>query len=561
MKYRIFIEARKFVHDLGLKNKEEWKAYVKSGKKPDDIPADPYQLYKGKGWISMGDWLGTGYVATRNRRYRNFIESRKFVHSLEIKNIQEWKGYVKSGKKPKDIPADPYHWYKEKGWISMGDWLGTGSIAPQVREFLPFKEAREFAHTIKLTTQKEWQAYNRSGKKPDDIPADPYNAYKHREWKGWGDWLGTGTIASYNRQFKPFEKARKFVRKLGIRSRPQWYQYCKSGKRPLDIPTNPQNHYKKQWVNWGDWLGTFTVATHERKHMRFDDAKKYVAKLKITNSKDWRKFCQSDKKPVSLPANVSKVYESEWKGWGDFLGTGYVATQNREFRSFEQARKFVRGLKLKNEDEWNRFYKTDKRPSDIHANPRSYYKKEWISMGDWLGTGTVAPQKKQFLQFEEAREFVRSLHLKNTDEWDEYCKSGKKPDDIPGDPYDRYKKQWTDWPDWMGYEVSAWSLRRVKELLGELIRSKIIYEWDEAVLYSFLLRKGLLNISGNRHEAFFKNLIDASSSEQGRKAIEDYATSDSEIPPDLSGFTTVNVFKNPDEEIQSATSKELRSLW
>jgi hypothetical protein len=53
-------------------------------------------------------------------------------------------------------------------------------------------------------------------------------------------------------------------------------------------------------------------------------------------------------------------------------------------------------------------------------------------MGDWLGTGTVAPQKKKFLQFEPAREFVRSLQLESIDEWDEYCKLGKKPDDIPG---------------------------------------------------------------------------------------------------------------------------------
>ena len=238
MKYRTFIEARKFVRGLGLKNKQEWRDYFKSGKKPEDIPADPYHWYKGKGWISMGDWLGTGYVATRNRKYRTFIESRKFVHSLMLKNFQEWKVYIKSGKKPEDIPADPSHWYNGKGWISMGDWLGTGSIAPQNREYLPFKEAREFVHSLKLTTQKERQAYNRSGKKPEDIPADPYNLYKQDGWKGWGDWLGTGNIASYDRQFKTFEKARKFVRKLGFRSRKQWYQYCKTDKRPMDIPTD-----------------------------------------------------------------------------------------------------------------------------------------------------------------------------------------------------------------------------------------------------------------------------------------------------------------------------------
>ena len=33
-------------------------------------------------------------------------------------------------------------------------------------------------------------------------------------------------------------------------------------------------------------------------------------------------------------------------------------------------------------------------PDDIpNTAPRNTYKKEWIRMGDWLGTGTVAPTK------------------------------------------------------------------------------------------------------------------------------------------------------------------------
>jgi hypothetical protein len=64
-------------------------------------------------------------------------------------------------------------------------------------------------------------------------------------------------------------------------------------------------------------------------------------------------------------------------------------------------------------------------------------------------------------------------------------------------------------------------------------KSRIIYEWEEAVLYSFLLRKGLLS-SPNRHTQFFRNLIQAAQSETGQRLIEDYANSDSEVPPDLS---------------------------
>ena len=60
-------------------------------------------------------------------------------------------------------------------------------------------------------------------------------------------------------------------------------------------------------------------------------------------------------------------------------------------------------------------------------------------MGDWLGTGRT----RQFRPYKEAREFVRKLGLKNTNEWIKYCKSGKKPKDIPWDPSKAYKKERT----------------------------------------------------------------------------------------------------------------------
>ena len=41
---------------------------------------------------------------------------------------------------------------------------------------------------------------------------------------------------------------------LGIKNTSEWYEYNKSGKRPSDIPTNPQIVYKKEWRDWGDWL-------------------------------------------------------------------------------------------------------------------------------------------------------------------------------------------------------------------------------------------------------------------------------------------------------------------
>jgi hypothetical protein len=40
--------------------------------------------------------------------------------------------------------------------------------------FLPFKEAREFVHSLGIKKRKEWQKWCKSVKKPKDIPSHPY---------------------------------------------------------------------------------------------------------------------------------------------------------------------------------------------------------------------------------------------------------------------------------------------------------------------------------------------------------------------------------------------------
>jgi hypothetical protein len=44
---------------------------------------------------------------------------------------------------------------------------------------------------------------------------------------GWFDWLGTGKTLNW----RTFNKARAFVRKIGLQSRAEWEALCKSGKK------------------------------------------------------------------------------------------------------------------------------------------------------------------------------------------------------------------------------------------------------------------------------------------------------------------------------------------
>jgi hypothetical protein len=238
--YKSFKEARAYVRRLGLKSEAQWRAYCKSGKKPDDIPAHADRTYADAGWAGMSDWLGN--------EFQPFKKARAYVRRLGLKSSTEWSTYCKSSKKPQDIPASPQPIYADAGWAGMSDWLGTGTIAPHLREYRSFKKARAFARSLNLKSETEWRAYTRSSRKPDDIPARPSRTYAKDGWAGMSDWLGTGA--------PPFKKARAFARSLNLKSATEWRTYTQSGKKPDNVPTNPNRTYAVDgWAGMGDWLG------------------------------------------------------------------------------------------------------------------------------------------------------------------------------------------------------------------------------------------------------------------------------------------------------------------
>ena len=87
--------------------------------------SNPDKAYSELGWTNWGDWLGTRSVASRLKKFLGFEKARTYSKNLKLKNVNEWRAYCKSGKLPPDIPAAPNQTYKNKGWISWPDWLGT----------------------------------------------------------------------------------------------------------------------------------------------------------------------------------------------------------------------------------------------------------------------------------------------------------------------------------------------------------------------------------------------------------------------------------------------------
>jgi hypothetical protein len=101
--------------------------------------------------------------------------------------------------------------------------------------------------------------------------------------------------------------------------------------------------------------------------------------------------------------------------------------------------------------------------------------------------------EKKYLTFKEARSYVRKLKLKSVQEWREYTKSGKCPDDIPKSPQMVYRDNprmynlqkdntsWTSWRDWLDIPVIKYrTYEESKEFVAKLgINS--IRQWMELV--------------------------------------------------------------------------------
>ena len=119
------------------------------------------------------------------------------------------------------------------------------------------------------------------------------------------------------RNWRSFEKTRKFVRTLGLKNEKEWREYCISDRKLPDIPSDPAQVYKNEWISSGDWLGTQFVATHKREYLSPIEAKiearKIAKKLGIKTSQQWVQAHRAGQIPKHLPAYLDNVYNPNYR--------------------------------------------------------------------------------------------------------------------------------------------------------------------------------------------------------------------------------------------------------
>ena len=165
-------------------------------------------------------------------------------------------------------------------------------------------------------------------------------------------------------------------------------------------------------------------------------------------------------------------------------------------------------------------------------------------------------QKKDFLPFDQARTFARSLKLLTSTDWNTWCKKNMRPENIPSVPYQTYKnKGWQNWKHWltphpinyvsyMEAKTATWESKiKTKEELDTWCKSgqkpktipdnpDIVYNNNDSIYKwynweSFLLSRNFLIINTRSQETrqerknriFKKNKIVLKAKRQSKKIL------------------------------------------
>ena len=238
----------------------------------------------------------------------------------------------------------------------------------------------------------------------------------------------------------PFEEARAIVHGLRLENQKAWIDYTKSPYRHPRIPASPYRVYAASgWCGLKDWLNS------HKTYCSFDEAKKTVADFNIRTKRSYERAHHSGLFPIDLPYRPNYVYQDEWQGWKDFLGPKWLP--------FNQVKKYVSVLGLKNNVEYQDAVRNGLVPDGCPASPQVVYKDEWNGWGDFLSTNerpfysrNISRKKADFYKL---CQYVRQQDFKGQVDYRKRYKEFKVQR-LPSNPQSTYAEFWVSWGHFLG---------------------------------------------------------------------------------------------------------------
>ena len=111
----------------------------------------------------------------------------------------------------------------------------------------------------------------------------------------------------------PWREARRIARGHGFSSKQEFIDYECPGA--YQLPKNPDEIWKDDWISWEDWLGIC---------LDFEQGRDVARKLNVKTEEEYlklftEKLIDDDDIASRLPYRPDLKYKSEWQGWDDWL--------------------------------------------------------------------------------------------------------------------------------------------------------------------------------------------------------------------------------------------------
>jgi hypothetical protein len=412
------------------------------------------RLSKGKkfGYILIPIFIPDGADFNEAAEEQGFDDVAVTVRALATTDtrITEYLRVISEGKKPKGgSPVDGLtsvnSLYKVEAEefdkaikLKVWDKVAVGN-------YKTFKEAKSYALSLNLKNSNEWRILKRKKKIPKDIPHTPDGVYK--EWKGWGDFLGTGNISYRGLRDATYEEAKKYARGLKLKNASEWFKHTKSENFPKNIPFMV-NRYE-EFEGFGEFLGSGNKSyqgKNKEKYLNYEKTKKFALKLKLKSREDWFKYFQKNKKPENIILYPDQKFK-EFEGWGIFLGSGNIRSQDIVFLDYETAKRKLKKFKFNSQNEFRRAAFDDKIPNGVPKAPHVVYGKKFKGYDDFLSNPYA--KRIKYRSYQLTKKFAQSLNLKQASEWKKLVIDKKLPIDIPRAPQ-RVYKEFEGWGIFLG---------------------------------------------------------------------------------------------------------------
>lgn len=346
--YLTYQQAEITIQKEKLRSKNEWYSFYKKNKGLVALPSNPYYFYKNNGWVNWNKFLGHGIKKEDRRKYTINKDFFKTWSSSMAYFLGFWwaDGYMQSNKTGYHLIVSLA--YKDKYILeSFQGFLGSNSpIRIQTKKDKQYATLNVFSKTL---IEDLILLGGKQNKSLDiDFPNVPAE-YLADFIRGYFD--GDGSI---------FMLKRNYVSTIVSSSKIFAEKLYKILTEKLKMPTDRKVRVRinKRLYN-GSKNYTYVIQMCGRATLALGE---YM----------YTPYAESNAQP-KLIRKFNRFLELK----RDF--------KPKQFLSYQQAKKYVHALGLKNWSEWIKWIKSGQRPQNLPAFPYGFYKDEFKGVKDWLG--------------------------------------------------------------------------------------------------------------------------------------------------------------------------------